>query len=743
MLCHARRNAKSILLPDFLVPSLLNYRTNSSASAITRDTKVGSKYDRDKLAALPVDHRRPIELYTNIIERVTALHSEVRMSVPDENIDAFNTAAGELRNALRSGDILEASQHWSSLEKKGLLHILGPSRMDGYSKLIAALCPINSPDTHWQKEAAEKIALGAAIVANATAALSSCMLYNLKRSDPDAALELYRRYVEGLKEKLDNEDNEDAKQDLQGGLLLPPPDKSIAYNSGRSTVLLVAITAHAMKESFPDALSAYVQTKIRIPDPILKTTLGVFSSDLVLITRVKKYVRQLEISRLLVRPSTLKLHIDNLLNKLAIEHIEHLYNAILEGLAEPGAYLATSAGAVTASKPVSITETSWGYFLTAFLRCRRIDLAEKLWDDIIMHKIVPGVALWTALFDGYDSLDKVEETLEGWQTMLSQGVKPNAFTYRSLISVLCTARRPDEALKSLKDFEEGSANGSISSDNPLPLYNTAIHGLLTNSRDGDAATILRRMQEDGPPPDLVTYNTFLRYYGRRRNFKALGLTLQRLASDGLTGDAYTFTTILSALLKAGRQDAEEITFDLVKKQNIAPGVGFYTAIIDSQMRLQDSRNLKTALNILKRMEQDPEVQMNAVPYTSILAGIYRTHWVEPKVADECREYVLSRMKERNIHPNRVTYHILIAACLENRESEGLQNVLTLYREMRKRRIAMSNDTWYILLRGLIDRREWALANDMVIDLMRIKDVKPVGATLGLVNRIRQQAARRM
>jgi len=309
--------------------------------------------------------------------------------------------------------------------------------------------------------------------------------------------------------------------------------------------------------------------------------------------------------------------------------------------------------------------------------------------------------------------------------------------------VLCTARRPDQALTSLKDFEEGVSNGSINPHRPLTLYNTLIHGLLTNSREEDATAILQKLQKGSPKPDLVTYNTFLRYFGRRGDFKGLGSTLQRLVSEGLVGDAYTFTTILSALLKAGREDAEAITFDLVKKQNIAPSVGFYTAIIDHQVRMQSSRNLKSALNILKKMEQDPEIEVNVVPYTCILAGVYRMHWAESSVAEECRDYVLGRMKSRNIRPNRVTYHILLAACLENREPEGLQNALSLYREIRKRRIAMSNDTWYILLHGLIDRREWALANEMVGDLRRMGDVTPVGATLDLVKRIRKRAVHKM
>src|ERR1700685_1519600 len=115
MLCHARHKARSILLPDFLVPCLLNYKdASSSASLKTRD---GLQLDRERLTALPTDRKAPPELYKNITERLNALQSGISMSVPDENIDVFNTAASKLRYALKAGDILGASKHWCSLEE--------------------------------------------------------------------------------------------------------------------------------------------------------------------------------------------------------------------------------------------------------------------------------------------------------------------------------------------------------------------------------------------------------------------------------------------------------------------------------------------------------------------------------------------------------------------------------------------------------------------------------------------------
>jgi hypothetical protein len=144
------------------------------------------------------------------------------------------------------------------------------------------------------------------------------------------------------------------------------------------------------------------------------------------------------------------------------------------------------------------------------------------------------------------------------------------------------------------------------------------------------------------------------------------------------------------------------------------------------------------MELLQKMETNPNAQPNDVTYTGILASLHR--WVSPNtvLAEECEKYVLKKMKERNIQPNRVTYHILIKACLENPEPEGLRRALGYYREMANRKISMNYDTWYVLLHGLISREEWAVGDEVVVELL--KYIKPVGALDSLVGRIQRRTA---
>lgn len=727
-------------------PHKLFRDTLCSAPLRTRDREL-ARYDMKKLAVIPSQPIMQHEIYGNISERLQTLHSGSNPALVDEKVGTFNAAVISLRLALKDGDISLASRHWYTMQQDNLLSFLGPSHIEGYSRLISDLHPLNNPATKWgnaELYAAERIALGTATLGSATAALITCMQYRIIQNEPDEAISLYRTFFRSsIEGKIGSLTQDEEVKDEDVNSLLSFPDQHIRYSAGRATVLLMVIVAHAMKNSFADALHDYLRTAVRISDSTLLGRLQPFAYNPSLQERSKIFAQKLGVARSIANSATLIQHINNLSRNHAIDEVENLYKAVLDGFSEPYAYLTTNVNAVSHDTPIHINEASWSCFVTAFVGCRKNKLAEKAWDDMVSHGITPGVVAWTALILGYEDLGQVAQTVQAWDAMLSVGVKPDAHAYRSLCSALCKGEQPDEALKHLKEYESRIADGSLPSDNSIWVYNTVLHGLLVNSREPDAVQLLQKMQQGQPKPDLVTYNTFLRYYGRRADFKAMGSTLQRLASDGLMGDTFTFTTILSALLKAGRKDAEELTFKLMQKQNITLDVGFYSAIIDYQVRQQHPKHLQSALNILKRMEEDPAVKANQVPYTSILAGIYRVHWLDRKVADECARYIQDRMKAQQIRPNRVTYHILIAAALENRQPEGLQNALSLYRDMIRRRIGMTNDTWAVILRGLVDRKEWALANEVVDDMDRMGDVKPVGATAKFVAKIRRRAAKRV
>lgn len=356
-----------------------------------------------------------------------------------------------------------------------------------------------------------------------------------------------------------------------------------------------------------------------------------------------------------------------------------------------------------------MTELGWTSFLAAFLKCERRDLATKVWDDLIRCGVRPGTSTWTALIDSFARIGATKDALSAWEMMLAQGGKPDGLTYRAIISALFHDRRPDEAIEKFNAFQKSHESPEMAA-HALAVHNTVLNGLLHTNR-------------------LVSYNTFLGYYSRLGDFKGLAAVVSKMSSEQIAGDVFSYSTILSALLKIGKQDAPETILQLMRNQGIQPNVAIYTAIINQQLREKNEKNLAAALFMLQTMEQDSSAQPNEVTYSTVLAGLYRDGWLAPEKAEEFRKNIVARMKARGVVFRLPTYHILLKACLDYPHPEGLNHALAYFEDMR-RHTPLVQTTWYILLAGLLQRGEWAIAEEYVKE-MKNSDISPSASTMQL------------
>lgn len=749
MLRHATtKSRRTTAVLDFLAPTAFGYRLGSS-KVQPSVTKPFSRRDTKKLAEFPVSVRTqsPAILCQNIKQRISLLSQPCVTAVSDPDIHFFDEKVVELRLALKARDLARVGELWLQLDDRKLLRLLG-RELRGFSEHAADLCPTDhtgpwDPD---ERGVIEGMAIAAAC-AGAVHALTTCMVTHIKRGDSQAALDLYRRSLVHSNNQIASEtlsstvgDGEDV-EDANGIALNILGDQSSHQPS--FSVVLAAIAANALEDSFEGALTIMLENPVRIVQSAQKEFLASFH-DVSFREKVQSYILRIDVARLVSRHRSLSIHITNLADNQDLPRIEKLYRTILDGLHGSQPYLAAHDSQKSSQRPVVVQEINWAAFLTGFLQCHRRDLAESLWNDMVKCGIQPGIITWTALLEGFDKMGDADAASTSWDNMISQGIQPGILTYRAVISTLFNARRPDDAIGKFAKFKQELVRGSFSdTEDALPVYNTVLHGLLNNGRPGDADALLQSLRKKGPKPDIVSYNTFLRHHGRRGEFRAVSVLLERLREDGLTGDAFTFSSVLSALLKVGRTDATDLILNLMKKQNVEPNVAIFSAIIDQQLREQTEQGLRAAMELLQKMETNtnPDAQPNDVTYTGFLASLHRCVSPNTILAEECKRYVLRKMKERNIQPNRVTYHILIKACLENPEPEGLRGAMSYYREMANRKVSMNYDTWYILLHGLISREEWAVADELVEELLRY--IKPVGALEGLVGRIQRRTAWRM
>ncbi|TFK77207.1 hypothetical protein BDN72DRAFT_754920 [Pluteus cervinus] len=556
------------------------------------------------------------------------------------------------------------------------------------------------------------------------------MAHHIEQDQPADVFRLYKN----LRDFVQKEGNLAESGQLDS--VISHDDKHAKNVQLLDAVVPAVVVAYAKQDAFQEALRFFLHAGRRISIARLREFLTQIQFDANLRQKAKLYGEKVSTAILLNEPPLLTRHITNRIMMDAVADLDSLYRTIIQGMEGPDAYIAKEVAGITPNKPITMTEISWSAFVVAFIKCRREELAARIWDDMARLGVVPGVATWTSLLDTYDSLRQPENALRAWDMIHEQGLQPDALTYRSLISILLHGRKVEEALHYFGAFQSSVAKKS-SPDKLLSVYNTVVNGLLTADQFEKAQTIFHSMRESGPTPDLVTYNTFLTYHSRRQDFKVLASLIEEMGQHKLQGDVFTFSTILSALLRVGRKDAPQIILRLMEKQGVAPNSATYTAIIDHQMREMNETNLKAALRLLDKMEEDPNARPNEVTYTAILSGLHRSHWLDPAITEKYSQEVLKRMRMRNVNLNLPTYHILLKAYMEYPHADGLRKARELYQEMKKVKVTLTYNTWYILLSGLLQRGEWKIANEVIVD-MHLSGYQPHGSVLQLVTEVKNR-----
>lgn len=301
-----------------------------------------------------------------------------------------------------------------------------------------------------------------------------------------------------------------------------------------------------------------------------------------------------------------------------------------------------------------------------------------------------------------------------------------------------------EAEEKFKEFhKEAAKKKELLSDTTAveSLYNAVISGYLFNKRETEADELFEKMKEEGPSPSIITYNTFMSHYQRLGNFKAISSTLQAIRTAGLKGDPHTFSALLMALLQiVPRTEAIARTRRIMQAQGVRPDAIIYSTVISHLLREREPQNLKAAMDLLAQMEADgdPELHPTAGTYTAVLLAIHRWEGLAGDLVADYTDYITRRMRARKMPMNKAAYNALIKACLANRESTGVRSALRYYREMVTKRVELTHDTWYILIHGLLFRKEIGLANQLV-DELEASGLKVKGSLASMVASARAQA----
>jgi hypothetical protein len=216
--------------------------------------------------------------------------------------------------------------------------------------------------------------------------------------------------------------------------------------------------------------------------------------------------------------------------------------------------------------------------------------------------------------------------------------------------------------------------------------------------------------------------------------------LRAIADAGLKPDIYTFTILY---VGASRNKDEQMKTEILQRMkslDIKANRALLTAAIHSILNSLSNDAIRIALQLLSKMEQDPDknVRPNEITYSAIMNAIEQMSEKGRLTIEEAYNHITKlyqRMLAKGFRPNRPILHLLMKVHLRYPISESLETAMAIFDDILEGEMATS-DTWYILLQGLERRQEFALAKEKARKCMQ-SGLEPRGSLLILLDRINQ------
>ncbi|WMV55909.1 hypothetical protein MTR67_049294 [Solanum verrucosum] len=270
-----------------------------------------------------------------------------------------------------------------------------------------------------------------------------------------------------------------------------------------------------------------------------------------------------------------------------------------------------------------------------YMKMENVDDGQKMFDEMEDNK---NVVTWTSLLSGYSCNKLVDRALEVFRVMLVGGVKPNEFTFATVLGVLadkfvvekgiqvhsmvikCGFEATTSVGNSLINMylksgmvREATAVFEGMGDRNEVSWNGMIAGLVTNGLYSEALKLFHMMRLAGVELTRSIYVTAVKLCTKLKELVFARQLHGRVMKNGFYFDNNIRTALMVSYTKCGEMDDAFKLFSIMHKfRNVVS----WTAMIGGYM--QNNRQ-EQAANLFCQMKKDG-IRPNDFTYSTILAA---------------------------------------------------------------------------------------------------------------------------
>ncbi|KAJ4980120.1 hypothetical protein NE237_010900 [Protea cynaroides] len=322
--------------------------------------------------------------------------------------------------------------------------------------------------------------------------------------------------------------------------------------------------------------------------------------------------------------------------------------------------------------------------MVAYAKCGEMDDASVLFS---MMDGLQNVVTWTAIISGYLQNGRIDEAVDQFCEMSREGVRPNHFTYSTILT----------ASPTISPFQIHAQTIKTNYENSSSVGTALLDALIKIGKTQEAGIIFEQIDEK----DIVAWSAMLAGYAQVGDSEGAIKLFCEMHKEGLWPNEFTFSSVINACAcpTAAVEQGKQLHGSLIKfglENAICVSSALVTMYakrgsIESAhevFRNQEKRDLvawnsmisgyaqhgcgKKALEIFEEMESQ-DLELDGITFIGVILAC--TH---VGLVDEGDKYFASMIKDHHINPTMEHY-----ACMVDLYSRAgkLNEAMDLIREM--------------------------------------------------------------
>jgi pentatricopeptide repeat protein len=293
--------------------------------------------------------------------------------------------------------------------------------------------------------------------------------------------------------------------------------------------------------------------------------------------------------------------------------------------------------------------------LNACIRCKNIELAESLVEEMTSKNIEKNLYIYSTMINGYRKTKKIGKAIELYDYLVNKlkpddSVKLNTVFFNSILDCCVDSNKYDKMNEIFTYMQEKSSEDKEFPQIDLITYSIVMKGYAKSDSIAKVNEIYSyiRTRKDFIL-DEVLYNTILDCYARHNDEENLVKVFKDMKTNCVKASLFTYGVLIKLYFNIGNCNKAFELFDELVKSETKPNAAIYQMLIKLQLK---SNLIERAITMFKNMLVNNIKADNVIYELTIKACFENDH------AKEGSEFMLGSIKE-GIKLERTIYELFI------------------------------------------------------------------------------------